>query len=336
MGQLACCMDTLRVCMIDNDQLRQVVETIGTSSGLRVSIVDVGATIRSISLPTPRGRKDAVLSYADPSSYWTDPYYLGSTVGPVANRIRNAAFKLNGIRYRLDTNDADRGNCLHGGMNGLHRQRFSLDCDESQPKVRCRVDIADGHGGFPGNRSFEVAYELLDDWSLAIDFKVTTDRDTVVNLANHAYFNLGGRLDDHRLRVFSDSYTPTDDAMIPTGELRDVHGSEFDLRDFQSLGDRKFDHNLVLEDSGSELRTAAQLESPTTGLTLTVLTTQPAIQVYTGDYLSDPFHSRQGICFEAQGFPNAPNQPNFPSIQLKAGAAYRHRTIYRFALTRDE
>ena len=321
--------------MIDNDQPRPVVESIGTSSGLRVSIVDIGATIQSISLPTPRGRKDAALSYAEPGSYSTDPYYLGSTVGPVANRIRNAAFELNGIRYRLDANDADRGNCLHGGMNGLHRQRFALSRDDGKPQLRCRADMADGYGGFPGNRSLEVVYELMDAWSLAIDFNVSTDRDTVISLANHAYFNLGGQLDDHRLRVFSDSYTPIDNAMIPTGELRDVRGSEFDLRELQSLDDRKFDHNFVLEESGGELRPAAQLESQTTGLQLTVLTTQPAIQIYTGDYLSAPFHPRQGICFEAQGFPNAPNQPNFPSIKLEAGATYRHRTIYRFALTSD-
>ena len=123
--------------------------------------------------------------------------------------------------------------------------------------------------------------------------------------------------------------------MIPTGELRDVCGSEFDLRELQPLGNRKFDHNFVLEESGGELRPAAQLESPTTGLQLTVLTTQPAIQVHTGDYLSDPFQPRQGICFEAQGFPNAPNQPKFPSIQIEAGANYRHRTIYRFGITHE-
>jgi aldose 1-epimerase len=317
--------------MTENDQPLPTVETFGSDSELLVSIVDIGATIQSISVPTPRGRIDAVLSYAEPRDYRQDPYSLGSTVGPVANRIRNAEFKLNGVRYHLDANEAKRGNCLHGGRDGLNRQQFSLERDVSTPIIKCRTDLADGFGGFPGNRSFEVAYELLDEWSLAIDFNVRTDRDTVVNLANHAYFNLGGRLDNHRLRVCSETYTPVDDSMIPTGELRDVHGSEFDLRELQSLSDRQFDHNFVLGESGGELRPAAELESPITGLRLTVLTTQPAIQVYTGDYLLNPFHPRQGICFEAQGFPNAPNQPNFPSIRLEAGATYKHRTIYRFA-----
>ena len=317
--------------MSANSDLRPRTETIGSDNGLRITIVEIGACIESILVPTSSGPINAVMSHSDPASYGIGSFYLGSTVGPVANRIRNAAFRLNDTWYRLDTNDADRGNCLHGGTNGLHRQRFAVDRDESKPKVRCQADIADGHGGFPGNRSFEVTYELLDDWSLAIDFNVTTDRDTVVNLANHAYFNLGGRLDEHLLRVFSDSYTPIDDAMIPTGEIRDVRGSEFDLRELQSLGGRQIDHNFVLKGCDDELRPAAQLESPETGLQLTVLTTQPGIQVYTGDYLSDPFHPRQGICFEAQGFPDAPNQPNFPSIRLEAGATYKHRTIYRFA-----
>ena len=318
--------------MSDADQPADAIETIERSGGISVSIVAAGATIQSINLPTPRGRINAVLSYAQPGDYLDDPYCLGSTVGPVANRIRDAQFKLNDTLYRLDANDADRGNCLHGGKEGLHRQRFSLERDDSKPTVRCSADLLHGHGGFPGNRSFEVVYELLDEWSLAIDFKVTTDRDTVVNLANHAYFNLGGPIDDHRLRVFADRYTPVNELMIPTGELRDVRESEFDLRKLPRLGDRVIDHNFVLGDPGVEPRPAAQLQSPISALQLNVLTTQPGIQVYTGDNLSKPFHPRQGICFEAQGFPDAPNQPNFPSVRLDAGTTYRQRTIYQFTM----
>ena len=316
--------------MIDADQPVETVEMIGTGSGLSVTIVDIGATIGSILVPTRNEAIDAVLSYADSRSYLTDSYYLGTTVGPVSNRIRNAQFMLNGTQYYLDTNDADRGNCLHGGAQGLHRQKFSIERDENRPLIRCSVDLPHGLGGFPGNRSFEVRYELLDEWSLAIDFQVTTDQDTVINLANHAYFNLGGPLDDHQLRVIADTYTPVDESMVPTGELRDVGGSEFDLREWQPLGARQFDHNFVLGDGGDEPRLAAQLQSPSHELLLNVLTTQPGIQVYTGDYLSDSFHPRQGICFEAQGFPDAPNHPNFPSARLDAGATYWHRTVYRF------
>lgn len=313
----------------NNTQVR--AETLETGGGVSVTIIDIGATIGSLLVPAANEPINAVLSYSDPRKYLTDSFYLGSTVGPVANRIRNAQFKLDGTLYRLDANDADRGNCLHGGSDGLHRQHFSMERDDNKPLVRCRADLSHGLGGFPGDRSFEITYELTDDWSLAIDFKVTTDQDTVVNLANHAYFNLGGSINDHRLRVYSDRFTPVDDSMIPTGELRSVDETSFDLRKFQSLGHRKFDHNFILEDSGGEPRMAAQLESPVTGIRLTVLTTQPAIQVYTGDYLSKPFHPRQGICFEAQGFPDAPNQSYFPSIRLDAGATYRQRTIYRYA-----
>ena len=165
---------------------------------------------------------EAVVSYPELGSYRTDPYFLGATVGPFANRIRGGEFTLDGNRYRLDINEAGLGNCLHGGAKGLHRQLFSLKRDEQKPKITCRTDVADGFDGFPGDRTFEVVYELLDDWSLAIDFNATTDKDTIVSLANHADFNLGGPIDEHWIRVCSDSYTPIDRSMIPTGELRDV------------------------------------------------------------------------------------------------------------------
>ena len=309
--------------------------TIEASSGLRVTIVDIGAAIESIVIPMPRGPINAVLSYDEFHSYRTDPYYLGSTVGPFANRIGHGRFTMDGIEYQLDTNEADRGNCLHGGTNGLHRHLFSISRDSNQQRISCTANLPDGAGGFPGNRSIEVIYELIDDWSLAIEYEVTADKDTVVNLANHAYFNLGGSIDKHYIRVLSSSYTPVDDMMVPTGEQLDVAGSEYDLRELQPLGSRRLDSNFVLEDSREKLRLAAELLSTETGLQLNVLTTQPALQVYTGDYLDRPFQPRQGICLEAQGFPDAPNQPSFPSTRLKTGATYRQRTIYQFNQAND-
>lgn len=298
--------------------------------GLRVSVSNVGAAITSIILPTSQGPLDAILSYDDPGAYLEDPFYLGSTVGPFANRISGAAFTMGGTSYQLDANDGERNNCLHGGIDGLHRSRFKMHCAADGPAIRCTTSLSDGHGGFPGNRSIEVFYALIDDWSLAIDYKVSTDKDTIVNLANHAYFNLGGSIDDHRIRVNADSYTPVDDLMIPTGELRDVANSYYDLRELQPLAGRQLDHNYVLEGSGEDPRLAAELISDQTEIELNVLTTQPAIQVYTGDYLDRPFEPRQGICLEAQGFPDAPNQAGFPSTRVLAGATYQRRTIYRF------
>lgn len=313
------------------NDLQVRTETLEASGGLSVTIVDIGATIESLIAPSPDGSINVVLSYDEPRAYQTDPYYLGATVGPFANRISNSTFTLGGTKYQLDTNEMDRGNCLHGGTNGLHRRQFSIVRDACGSRISCRSKLDDGDGGFPGNRNIEVVYALIDDWSLAIDFIVETDQDTIVNLANHAYFNLGGPINEHWIRVDSDAYTPVDDSLIPTGELRDVSGSEYDLREFQQLQDRRFDHNFVLDRSKKKTKLAAQLLSKETGLELSVLTTQPAMQVYTGDYLSHPFHQRQGICLEAQGFPDAPNQPGFPSTRLEAGATYRQRTIYRFA-----
>ena len=306
-------------------------KTIEARSGLRVTIVDIGAAIESIIVPLPRGPINAVLSYDELGFYQADPYFLGSTVGPFANRINNGAFRLDGIEHRLQVNEVERGNCLHGGTDGLHKRLFALNCDADRQAVHCATDLPDGAGGFPGNRTVDVIYQLTDDWSLAIEFIVTTDKDTVVNLANHAYFNLGGPIDAHWIRIVSDAYTPVDDAMIPTGERLAVRESEYDLRELQPLGNRRLDHNFVLEDSYEKPNLAAQLRSNETNLQLDVLTTQPAMQVYTGDYLGQPFQPRQGICLEAQGFPDAPNQPGFPSTRLAAGATYRQQTIYRFA-----
>lgn len=319
----------------DRTELAQESVTIEAPGGLRVTIVDIGAAIESIVVPLPQGPINAVLSYDEPRAYQTDPYYLGSTVGPFANRIRNAAFTLDGIEYRLDANEVDRGNCLHGGANGLHRSQFSINRDAARPRICCIANLVDGADGFPGNREFEVTYELIDDWSLAIAYRVTTDKNTIVNLANHAYFNLGGSIDKHWIRVHSNAYTPVDDMMVPTGQRLDVAGSGYDLQEQQLLGSRRLDSNFVLEKSGERLRLAAELLSKKTALQLNVLTTQPALQVYTGDYLDRPFKPRQGICLEAQGFPDAPNQPGFPSTRLDAGETYRQKTIYRFVQADD-
>ena len=158
MGQSPCRGDALRDSMTDVEKPQAAVETIATGRGLSVSIVDLGASIQSIRIPAPGGAIDAVLSYAEPSDYQNDTFGLGATVGPVANRIRNAKFTLNDTLYNLDANDADRGNCQHGGTRGLNRQMFSLHRDKNRPLIRCPFNLSDGYGGFTGNRTFEVIY----------------------------------------------------------------------------------------------------------------------------------------------------------------------------------
>lgn len=307
-------------------------EEIGVPGGISVTIVNLGATIRSIQIPVDGQLVDVVLSYADVEDYRADPYYLGSTVGRVANRIANARFMLGQDEVQVNANESGSGHCLHGGVDGLSKQVFDLEPGPDSTSVQCRHVSPTGCGGFPGNLEVEVTYTCLDENSLAIDFVARADDDTVVNLANHGYFNLGGEIDEHELRVVSDQYTPVDETLIPTGAVRGTGGSRFDLRKLARIGNAVFDQNFVLPPTAGELRLAAELNSPATGICLKVHTTQPALQVYTADKLGSPFSRRQGLCLEAQGFPDAPNHPGFPSIRLLAEETYRERTVYEFGV----
>jgi aldose 1-epimerase len=300
-----------------------------------VTVLDIGAALQSIIVPTLTGRLNCILGYDDAEEYQRDPFYLGMTVGRYANRINGGRILVDGAEYQLDINEAERGNILHGGSDGFHRQRFGLEMDKGSHKLRCRHVSPSGTQGFPGEVSVDVTYELIGDSSLSIEFIATTDAATVINLANHAYFNLDtrkGRIDSHELRVCADRFTPSDATKIPSGEIDSVGNSDFDLRERAALQSKCLDHNFVPVGEAGELRAVAELYSPDSGVGLLVHTTQPGLQVYTGDYLKKPFGPRQGIALEAQNFPDAPNQPNFPSSSLLPGETYRQRTIYEFSL----
>ena len=305
--------------------------TIEVPGGLHVTILSLGATIASIRVPVADGAIDAVLSYPGLRDYLDDRYFMGSTVGPYANRIGNGRFALGSREYAVQRNEASTGHCLHGGESGLHRQHFDLQHDADNARVTCRTVLPDGTDGFPGRREIAVNYRIVNDLCLAIDFHVATDKTTVVSLANHAYFNLGGRIEDLEICVRSNRYTPVDNNRLPTGEVRPVEGSLFDLRTPVLIGDRVFDHNFALNKRTGDLQRAATLRNPVNNLRLDLHTTQPGLQVYTGDHLAAPFRSRQGLCLEAQGFPDAPNQPSFPSARLAAGERYCQRTVYAFS-----
>jgi len=271
-----------------------------SAAGTRVTLLNLGATIQSIKVPTAEGALDAILGFENYDDYWLDSVFMGATVGRFANRIQ-----------------------LEPAVDGA--------------SVVCRYLSPDGDGGFPGNLEVSINYQLVNDYSLVVDYRATTDRDTVVSLANHAYFNLDRdqcTIDTHQISIDAASFTPVDEGRIPTGELRDVSASGFDLRQSTAIGDGvnglQFDHNFVLPESAGRLRRAAELYSPNSGLRLRVHTTQPGLQLYTGDHLTGPFHPRQGLCLEAQGFPDAPNQPAFPSARLAAGELYSQTTIYEF------
>jgi len=250
-------------------------------------------------------------------------------VGPVANRLKDGYLDLPNGTHALEINEPARSNALHGGISGLHQQTFQASPTRADNAVVFSLALPHLADGFPGDRVITVRYELLEDLSLQFDFAASTDRATFMNLANHAYFNLGGPLSEHELTLNAGHYTPVDDRLIPTGEIAPLKGSTLDYSDWKALENTAIDHNFVLPED-SKLRHAASLRLRTTQLQLDVLTTQPALQVYTGDGLNTPFAPRSGICLEAQGFPDAPNQPNFPNIALEPGATYRQRTIYQF------
>ena len=308
-----------------------------SAAGLRVSLVNLGATIQSILVPTPDGHVEAVLGYECIDDYQSDSNFMGATVGRFANRIRDARFSQDGVAYRLDPNEASTGHCLHGGGLGLHKQFWTLTRAKSGAAAECCYVSSESECGFPGELKINIRYQLVSGHVLVIDYRATTDKDTIVSIANHAYFNLDqnkNTIDTHQVSINASRYTPMDDTRVPTGEVRNVHESIFDLRRPKPLrsGDISypFDDNFVLPESAGQLRKAATLYSPDSGIGLRLLTTQPALQLYTGEHLARPFHSRQGLCLETQAFPNAPNQPGFPSARLAPGDTYLQRTVYEF------
>ena len=308
---------------------------------MEVTLLNIGATIQAIRVPTESGVVDAVLGYTNLDDYLHDVFYMGATVGRFANRISAARFSIDDKVYSVDPNEMPAGTCLHGGRDGFHQRFWQMSSLENEAAVQYSYVSPDGEGGFPGKLEVTVRYQLVTDYSLVIDYKATTDADTVVNLANHAYFNLDNQqqsIDSHEIQIEADQFTPVDDANIPSGEIREVEGTKFDLRRRTALRttssedgqSRQYDHNFVLNNSDGMLHKVATLSSPQSGLSMHLHTTQIGLQLYTGEYLTEPFRPRAGLCLEAQGFPDAPNQPAFPSARLAPGDAYQQRTIYEF------
>jgi aldose 1-epimerase len=292
-------------------------------------------------VPAPGGVINCVLGYTHVADYASDAFYMGATLGRYANRIRGARTNIAGRERQLSMNEKDSGHCLHGGEKGFDRCIWSMSRSEDGTRVDCTLTSADGDQGFPGELDVRVTYRIVGKYALSIELLAVTRAETIVNLANHAYFNLDRKkstIDTHGLSVFADHYTPADESKIPTGEILAVDGTRFDLRRATSLAstdpskpmEKIFDHNFVLPERDGTLREVAELHSKESGIVLRILSTQPGVQVYTGDYLSRHFAPRQGLCLEAQNFPDAPNQPAFPSALLTPGRVYRQETVYEF------
>jgi aldose 1-epimerase len=341
----------------EGQQVYQYV--LNNHKGVEAVVITYGATLVALKVPGRDGASaDIVLGYDDLAGYEADKSFFGATIGRYGNRIARGQFSLNGTVYHLPTNDGP--NSLHGGTRGLNKRVWTA-VDRSRPDAQVlelTYTSPDGEEGYPGALQATVTYALLADANeLRIDYRATTDKETVVNLTNHSYFNLSGvmtqQILDHQLLLKAQRFTPVDSTLIPTGELRAVAGTPFDFTKATTIGarinqddeqlkfGRGYDHNWVLdkpENADSQL--GAQVYEPTTGRVLEVLTTEPGIQFYSGNFLDGTvrgkggvlYGHRTGFCLETQHFPDSPNHANFPSTVLKPGQTYRSTTVLRFSI----
>jgi aldose 1-epimerase len=333
------------------------VFTLKNAQGAEAQITNFGARVISIKVPDREGKLgDVVLGFDSLASYQGPNPYFGGIVGRYANRIAKGKFTIDGVSYQLATNE--RGNHLHGGVKGFDNVVWTARL-VSPSELDLTYESPDGEEGYPGRLTTKAVYSLTEDNGLAIELNATTDKPTVVNLANHSYFNLTGdgtkSILDHEIQINADRFTPTDAQSIPTGELTSVTGTPFDFRTSTPIGARieekdqqliygfGYDHNWVLnQPNPAELFLAATVVDPISGRQLDVLTNEPALQFYSGNLLDGSVTGKggirygkyAGICLETQHYPDSPNQPSFPSTELKPGQEYHHRVVYRFSVTR--
>jgi len=327
--------------------------TFANDNGLEVSITNYGGAITSIIAPDRTGNPaDVVLGYETVEEYVEHPRFMGALIGRYANRIARGRFSLNGVEYQLAQNNG--ANHLHGGITAFHKVLWSGETETSAQELALHLSYLsrDGEENYPGNLTVQVDYVLNDHNELEVRYRTTTDKDTIVNLTNHSYFNLAGAgsILNHELLINADAFTPISEDLIPTGEIRNVEGTPLDFRRTQTVGSRinepydqlrctgGYDHNFVLNDAETPLKLAVQVVDPPSGRKLEVLTTQPGLQFYSGNFLDGSFTGKNGVayekyaglCLEPQYFPDAPNHPNFPSTTLRAYEEYKQTSVYRF------
>jgi aldose 1-epimerase len=337
--------------------------TLSNGRQMSVEITNYGGIVRSILVPDRAGRVENVAlgfstlagyveNSTNPAEGGSGSTYFGATIGRYANRIANGKFALDGHSYKLPINNDP--NTLHGGPDAFNTKVWDATTEKGRGFVALKLAYTapDGYNGFPGTVETEVTYQLTDDNELRIDYRATTDEPTVINLTNHTYFNLAGEgsgdIYGQLLKINADAYTPTDDTLIPTGEIAPVADTPFDFREMKPIGrdirddDEQlvlahgYDHNFVLDGSGTRL--VAVAEDPESGRVLLTYTDQPGVQFYTGNFLvgdlvgtgGDTYRQSDGFTLETQHFPDSPNQPDFPSTVLKPGEEFTSTTIYGF------
>lgn len=326
--------------------------------GFEVAVLDLGAIVQALHVPDRDGRPaDIVLGHEAPGAYVTEPRFFGAAVGRYANRIAGGRFALDGVGYRVPANDGEHA--LHGGPRGFDQRVWTLaELYEGQaPSLRLALTSPAGDQGFPGTLAASVTYTLSGAGELTIAFEATTDAPTIVNLTHHGYFNLGGveaggDVLDHLLTIHADDYLPIDAAAIPLGGPESVHGTPFDFCTPHPIGarireahpqlqrGRGYDHNYCLDARAAPApRLAARVEHPGSGRVMELLTDQPGLQFYSGNFLDGTALGKQGrlyrqsdgFCLEPQTWPDAPNRADYPSARLDPGQTYRHVSVYRFS-----
>jgi aldose 1-epimerase len=328
--------------------------TLTNKNGMEARIMTYGGIVVSLKTPDRNGTMaDVVLGYDDLNGYVTNnsPYF-GALIGRYGNRIGHGKFTLNGKEYKLSVNNGE--NTLHGGPTGFNTRVWT---PKQLPDGGLELTYVskDGEEGYPGTLTETATYHVTDNNELKIDYSATTDKDTVFNPTNHSYFNLKGQgtgdILNHVVTIYADRFTPVDAGLIPTGELKPVKGTPFDFTKPTAIGARieqndeqlklgkGYDHNWVLNSGGGKLALAAKVEEPTTGRVVEVLTTEPGLQFYTGNFLDGTikgkggkvYAMRNGFCMETQHFPDSPNKPSFPTTTLKPGQKFSSETVYRFS-----
>lgn len=323
---------------------------LSSGSGVTVSIITLGGIIRSITVPDRHGvPADVVLGFDSLPPYEERHPYFGTITGRFANRIAKGAFELDGQRYSLATNNGPHH--LHGGNRGFDRAVWAARSDSKVDSVSLILSHTspDGDEGYPGTLDVEVTYTLSSNNTLRIDYSAKTDKATPVNLTSHSYFNLAGHNSgdvlNQKIQIYAQSYIPVDDTLIPLGSLYPVSQTPFDLQRPVSIGSRihdiagGFDHTFVLQNSHG-FKKAAVAWDPQSGRALEVVTSQPGVQFYTGNFLDGsvigkggmPYLKHAGFCLETQHFPDSPNQPTFPSTILRPGESYQHSTLFKFGV----
>ncbi len=355
------CPEKFGTAVVDSQEVK--LFTLKNANGCVAQFTNLGAKMVTLCVPDADGNiGDVVFGYATAAEYAEcdnasgkgEPFF-GATIGRYGNRIAGGKFSIDGTEYQLCQNE--NGNCLHGGNRGFYSQVFNAEQKGDSAITFSRVS-PDGEMGFPGNLDVKVTYTLTSCNAVKIEYEATTDKPTVVNLTNHSFFNLAGEADttinDETIQIFADAITPVDGSLIPTGELMPVEGTPFDFRSGRVIGDslasehpqiklgNGYDHNFVLNSEVLPccgLRKAAIVTDPQSGRVMTVLTSEPGVQFYAGNFINStqtgkcghkyPF--RSALCLETQHFPNSPNVESFPSTRLNPGETYKHTCVYAFS-----